>query len=166
MVNLNDIRLDELPEQLRALAVCAQERADLSLAAAQLAMLRHAARTRPPRVYTGRVFGKRAWRGMKVVLPNGRVGALYRATRGAAVVAWRDEFSLRPDQHVALDTTALGRFKLPAAAILGRAKLGVRERPSLRKGRAARVNGSAPPRPGSRPRGRPRRTGISKTGQL
>ncbi len=156
MISLNDIRLDELPEQLRALAACAQEQADISLAAAQLGMLHNDARTRPPRVYTGRIFGKRAWRGMQVILPNGRVGRLYRVMRGVAVVTFRDEFDLRPDQHVAVGTEELQPFRFPAAVILGRAKRGVRELPSSKKAQAARTNGAAPSRPGSRPRGRPR----------
>jgi hypothetical protein len=157
MVSLNDIRLDDLPEQLRALAACAQEQADISLAAAQLGMLRHEARTRQPRVYTGRVFDRRAWRGMRVILPNGQIGSLYRAVRGAAVVSWRDEFALRPDQHVAVGTEELQPFKIPAAVILGGAKQGIRERPSARKAEVARRNGRAPVRPGSRSRGRPRK---------
>jgi len=156
MISLDAIRIDDVPVSLRSLALAGQRKADISLAASQLAMLGHEAKTRQPRVYTGRVFARRAWRGMQVVLPNGRVGALYRALRGLAVVAWREDFALRPDQYVAIDVGDLHRFKFPAAAILGSGKRGVRERPSKRKADAARINGSAPPRPGSRPRGRPR----------
>ena len=156
MVNLNDLRIEKLPEHLKALAASGQRQADISLAAGQLVRLRHEAQTRPPRVYTGRVFGRRAWRGMPVILPTGRVGALYKAMRGAAVVTWRDEFALRPDQHVALDVAELQRFKLPAAVVLGRLKAGRQEKPSKVKARACRRNGHQPPRQGSRPRGRPR----------
>lgn len=159
MVNLNDIRIGEIPEHLKELAGAAQRDADIKFAASQLARLRHEARTRPARTYTGRVFsGRRAWRGMRVLLPNGRVGALYRVLRGVAVVQWRDEFALRHVQHAALGIGELKPFKLAAAMLLGARKRGVKERTSRRKARAARINGAAPPRPGSRARGRPRPT--------
>ena len=51
----------------------------------------------------------------------------------------------------------LNIYRLPAAIELGKSKRGVRERPSARKGIASRINGCAPPRPGSRPRGRARK---------
>lgn len=162
MVTLNDLRFDELPEHLKALAASAQQRADISVAAGQLARLSHEARTRPPRVYTGRVFGKRAWRGMKVLLPNGLIGQLYRAVRQVATVTWRDELSLRPDQQGVLNIAELRKFRHPAARLIGSLKRGVRERPSPRKVRAARTNGSAPPRPGSRRRGRPGRREVGR----
>jgi hypothetical protein len=162
MVTLNDIRMADLPESLRPLALSAQREVDISFAAAQLARLRHEAKTRPPRVFTGRVFDRRAWRGMRVILPNGQIGSLYRAVRGVAVLQWRDEFALRPDQHVVLSTDELKPFRLAAARVLGGAKRGVKERRSLRKIQAARMNGAAPAR-GSRPRGRPRAAPLPAT---
>lgn len=157
MITLDDLRLEQVPESLRELALAGQREADLSLAAAQLAELKHQSKTRPPKIFTGRVFdARRSWRGQRVVLPTGHIGVLHLARRGAAIVKWRDDFALRPERHLVLSTAELKPFKLAAAAILGRAKRGVRERPSLRKGQAARLNGAAPPRPGSRPRGRPR----------
>lgn len=158
MITLDDLRLEQVPESLRELALAGQREADLSLAAAQLAERKHQSKTRPPKIFTGRVFdGHRSWRGQRVVLPTGHLGVLYRALRGAAIVNWRDEFALRPDRHVVLGTGELTPFKLPAATILGHAKRGVREAKSARKARAARANGAAPPRLGSRPRGRPRK---------
>ena len=56
-------------------------------------------------------------------------------------------------------TSEVQRIKNPAAVLLGRLKAGRKERPSLAKAAAARRNGAQPCRPGSRPRGRPRRTG-------
>jgi len=156
MISLDDIRIGEVPEHLRARAAAAQQEADISLAGTQLAKLRQQGAKRQTRLFTGRVFGRRGWRGMQVILPNGRIGTLFRARRGAALVSWRDEFALRPDQYAALSTADLKPFKHAAAMLLGAAKRGVRERKSLQKARAARINGAAPPRPGSRPRGRPR----------
>src|SRR5208282_3107264 len=132
--------------------------ADISLAGAQLARLRWEGTPRRNRVYTGRVNGRRGWRGMWVILLNGCVGELLFAKRGAAAIRWRDEFSLRPDQYGACNANELKPFKSPAAVMLGSRKSGVKERPSAKKARSARLNGPRPPRPGSRPRGRPRTT--------
>lgn len=157
MITLDDLRLEQVPESLRGLALAGQREADLAEAARQLTRLRHEAKERPPRIYTGRVFGRRACRGAKVILPNGHIGTLFRTVRGVAVVTFRDESALRLDQHVAVSTEELQPFRLPAAAILGSAKRGVREIKSARKGRASAINGAAPPGPGSRQRGRPRK---------
>lgn len=91
------------------------------------------------------------------VVVNGQVAELLFAKRGAAAIRWRDELSLRPEQYGACRTTELRPFKNPAAVLFGSLKRGVRERPSAKKARAARCNGSRPPRAGSRPRGRPRK---------
>jgi hypothetical protein len=155
MISLHDMRIADLPDRLRPLLASVQKQADISYAATELSKLSQEAKTRPQRVFTGRVFDHRAWRGMPVVLPNGQIGILHKAVRGAAVVTWRDEFALRPEQHVALDVSELKPFKYPAAVILGASKRGIKERPSTRKARAARNNGRCPVRPGRRPRGRP-----------
>ncbi len=166
MTSLTDLRIAELPERLRAQAMSAQKEADRSFAASQLAQLRHAANNRPARIFTGRVFnGRRGRRGQRVILPSGRVGVLCRALRGVALVQWRNDFALRPEEHVVVSTAELKPFKLAAAVILGRAKSGVRERRSPTKARSSRRNGSLPPRPGSRRRGRPSRPLVDSTPQ-
>lgn len=156
MTTLSKILTNELPEHLRAFVANAQRQADVSIAASILAKLRNESKNRPRRIYTGRVGDRRAWRKMRVVLPDGKVGDLIMALRDLAFVTWRDEFALRPDQYGVFRTDELRRFKLPAAAILGAAKRGSKERVSERKARTSRLNGCRLPRPGSRPRGRPR----------
>jgi hypothetical protein len=53
-------------------------------------------------------------------------------------------------------------YKNPSAVILGQRKRGVKEQPSEAKARAARRNGCLPPRPGSKPRGRPRKNEFER----
>src|SRR5260370_40151446 len=97
MIALDGIDRDQWPESLRPFAEEAKRQAEISLAGTQLARLRTGAKTRrQQRVYTGVVDGRRAWRGMKVVLAEGQIGALITAQRGFAIVSWRDEFSVSP----------------------------------------------------------------------
>jgi hypothetical protein len=155
MVTLNEFRFHQVPEDLKPLAASIQRQADISFAAAELARLPR--RSKVQRIYTGRVFGKRrGWRGMKVLLPNGVVGQLYRSVRQLAAVTWRDELALRPDQLGVLHTRELLPAKHAAAVVLGGAKRGTRECSSEKKVEAARKNGRCPVRLGSRPRGRPK----------
>lgn len=157
MIALDSIERDRWPESLRPLAEVTTRQIEISSAGEQLARLRPDARTRRrQRIYTGAIDGRRAWRGMKVILSDGHIGELVTVRRGAALVMWRDEFAVKPDKIGACRTGELRRYKLPAAVALGGRKRGVKERPSARKAKAARINGCAPPRPGSRPRGRPR----------
>ena len=110
--------------------------------------------------WSGFVNGERVWRGREIELPDGTRAYAYGARRG--VVIW----SLGPARLPGGDGEPLGWGALPqqhvrlvrcaAAQILGRRKAGVRERPSPTKAAAVRINGTMPPRPGSRPRGRPR----------
>jgi hypothetical protein len=158
MIDLNDIARDEWPEPLLPLIRATKQEMDTSAAASELAMLRRDAKARRrQRVYTGRIGRRRGWRGMKLLLADGHIGELLMARRGAALVLWRDEFAIKPDRIGACKTGELRRFKLPSAVLLGSLKRGTIERPSARKTRAARINSHAPPRPGSRPKGRPRR---------
>jgi hypothetical protein len=137
-----------------------QRQIEISFAGAQLAKLRRDAKARRrQRIYTGPIDGRRGWRGMIVILTDGHIGELVMARRGAALIMWRDEFAVEPDKIGACRTDELRRYKLPAAVALGRCKRGVTERPSAKKARAARINGHSPPRPGSRPRERPKRPG-------
>jgi hypothetical protein len=155
MIDLKQLELAGLPEAIRALMEQAQRRADVCVAGKQLSKLRRKAKDRPRRIYTGVLGRKRGWRGMRVVLPDGRVGVLFMAWRGLAWVNWRDEFALKPDRYGVFKTTEIFPFKLPAARLLGSAKRGCKERVSQRKAEVARLNGRLPVRLGSRPRGRP-----------
>ena len=159
MIILNAFTREDWPESLRPLIRAAERRREISVGGAQLAKLRRAARTiRRQRIYTGVVGGRRAWRHMKVILADGRIAELFMAKRGVAVVTWMDEFAVRPNKIGACRTDELRPFKLPSAVLLGSLKRGIIEKPSLRKAKAAQINGngSAPVREGSRPRGRPK----------
>lgn len=126
--------------------------------------IEHAARllARMPRRKqpTGRLNGQPAWRGKAIRLRDGREVYLW-GCRSHRVVWSRNPDMLLLD----LANPNVGWGVVPerevtvvknrASATLGRLKRGVREQKSERKARAARINGSAPPRPGSRPRGRP-----------
>ena len=138
-----------------------QERA-LSGAASALARLRRGYRKNRHHRKIKKLSGflghrERAWRGRKVVLADGRVAEVYGAVRGWVALVPRLD-TLRHPSELIVRADELRLWKNPAAVLLGRAKAGVRERKSLRKTDAARLNGSRPPRPGSRPRGRPRGT--------
>ena len=162
MATFTENMINDLPELARTLVVSAQTKSDLSIAGSMLAKHRHESKTQPQKVYTGRVFGRRARRGMLVVLPCGRlIGRLVLAWRGVAAVVYRDEFAVRPDQVGYFRTDELRPFKNPAAALLGSRKRGVKEKTSSAKQSAARRNGRLPVRPGSRPRGRPRKRTVS-----
>ena len=161
MIALDSIERDAWPESLKPFARAINLKIETSFAGATLARLRRdASIRRRQRVYTGVISGRRAWRHMKVVLADAYIGEVLMARRGAAMVMWRDEFAVKPDKIGACATNELRPFKLPAAVLLGALKKGVKEKPSQRKACAARNNGCKPPRPGSRPRGRPRTSRI------
>ena len=157
MIDLSVTARYDWPESLRPLFEATKHQIEVSLAGAQLAKLRRDAKARRrQRIYTGVVGRRRAWRHMQVVLADGRIAELLVARRGAAMVAWQDDFAIKPERVGGCRTDDLRRYKVPAAVILGGLKKGRKERPSAKKGRCARGNGCRPVRPGSRPRGRPR----------
>lgn len=112
---------------------------------------------RQPKKWTGWIGQDHFWRGRRVVLPDGRVGEIYGIVRQQAAVRWHDPYALNPIQAALFDTRDLRVYRLPAAVALGHCKSGVRERPSAVKAETSRLNAYSPPRPGSRPRGRPRK---------
>jgi len=101
------------------------------------------------------------WRGYRdqcVIMPNGEIWFLYGARRGTAVVTpdqgrllggWGDG----PFRWRVIRASELRRYRSPEAQLLGRAKFGRKERPSLLKQQAAQRNGLKPCREGKR-RGR------------
>jgi hypothetical protein len=130
----------------------AAESSALSQAAAELGRLPRLGR----KVWTGFLAGQRAWRGRKVILPDGRVAAIYCIIRGKAGLVWDDPTRVEGLGMKLITVEELKLFKSPAAVIMGRAKRGVREAHSEAKVLAARSNGCKPPRPGKQ-RGRPRK---------
>jgi hypothetical protein len=112
-----------------------------------------------PRRWTGWLHGQHCWRGRLIVLPDGEIAPLFWTWRKRVLLKnhmdkeFRDwaVWARRWEEDVRL-------YKNPSAVTLGQRKRGVRERPSIKKLEAARRNGCLPPRPGSRPRGRPRAT--------
>ena len=104
--------------------------------------------------WAGCFRGQRIGRGAPFRLINGDVRSVV-AIRGGKIYVLA-----KMDSGRILDAYALSevsRIKHPEAVLLGHLKRGVKERPSAAKAEAARRNGCLPPRPGSRPRGRPRR---------
>lgn len=126
------------------------------------AAARHLAQQRRKRkIWSGWLHGQRMTRLRPVVVPGGRVLPAYCVRRGLVYVLLPDapEFARQLfDRYRERDVQV---YRSPQAALLGSQKRGVRERPSNRKRASARINGAVPPRPGSRPRGRPRRSFIS-----
>ena len=113
--------------------------------------------------WSGFVNGERVWRGREIELPDGRRVYAYGALRG--MVIWSLDPSCLPggvDQPLGWGAVPQEQVRLvpcAAAQLLGSRKGGVRERPSPAKVAAVRINGCMPPRPGSRPRGRPKAEG-------
>jgi len=118
-----------------------------------------AKRTGENRKWTGFLFGrKRAWVGQPVVLPDQSVGWVKQVQDGYACVRTAITDPVDGAVHQYLEATALRRYRLPEAVLLGQLKRGVKEAASAAKAAASRSNGKMPPRPGSRRRGRPRKS--------
>jgi hypothetical protein len=114
------------------------------------------------RKWTGFVFGrKRSWVGQKVILPNQSVGWIKQAQAGVVCVRTTVTNPLNGAVHDYLEATALRPYRLPEAVLLGSLKRGKKEPPSAVKAAASRRNGAMPPKPGHRPRGRPRKINRS-----
>lgn len=112
---------------------------------------------RAARVWTGRLAGRRAWRGQPVVLPDNTIAYVFAIQRGLAAL-WRPApFKVAGREELLLPVEQIVPYTLPSAVRLGKCKAGHREAPSTRKAEACRRNGARPVRPGHRPRGRPRK---------
>ena len=114
-------------------------------------------RRRVKRIWTGFVGGERCWRGRLVVLPDGQVARLKWAQRGWTCVRTNQVSAEGYFIHDYLPAISVRLYKLPAAVRLARRKGWKTEKKSLVKAASCKINGSRPPRPGSRRRGRPRR---------
>ena len=98
------------------------------------------------------------YRDQRVVLPTGDVWFLYGALRGRAVVTLDKgkllgDWPYGPLRWTLVPASTVRPFLNPAARIVGMAKRGRKEKPSLTKAEAARRNGLMPCREGRR-RGR------------
>ena len=116
------------------------------------------------RRWTGWIDGQRSWRGRLVLTPAGDVLPLVMANRGRVLLQETSDAELSPIEiwrRTVWRSEQVQLVRNPAAVLLGRLKLGVVERPSAAKQRAARMNGLRPCRPGLR-RGRPVRVTVVK----
>jgi hypothetical protein len=139
----------------------------LSLAAAELGRLRKGYRRNRHRkklkTWTGYLAdGQRAWRGLRVILPNGRIALIYGVVRGWVGVTWDDPAAREGLGMARLRVEEVTPYKLPAAVALGRGKRGKKERPSIAKRLAAQANGCMPTRSGKK-RGRPRKLPLTSS---
>ncbi len=132
-----------------------------SRAARTLAIRRRVFRHLPGRdrrTWTGVLFDRRrAWVGQQVLLPDGSPAWIKRVQGGLACVRTMATDPSDGAVHQYLEATALRRYRLPEAVLLASLKRGVKEVASALKAASNRANGSLAVRPGSRPRGRPRK---------
>lgn len=148
----------ELPAiEGRRLAARIRERIAVHRAAVTLARRERGTRKK----WTGFLSGERFWRGRRVVMPNGEDGAVYFVNRGRVLVVTDEICPVSGRSVFAFKAQHLRPFKLPEAVLLGSRKAGRRERPSEMKVAACRLNARVPPRPGSRPRGRPSKSTLN-----
>jgi hypothetical protein len=142
-----------MTDQLRQILNASEKRQRRSIAACVMGSLSK----KPMRTWTGWIGEEHYWRGRKVILPGGIVGCVYGCVRSKAIVRVEAPLSILGFVDRVYDADDLIVYRNPAAVELGKGKRGVRERPSAIKAETSRLNGYAPPRPGSRPRGRPRK---------
>lgn len=141
-------------ERLKELLSRAERDSMNSLAAAHLGGLPKGRRKQ----WTGYLDNRtRLHKGQLIILPDGRVAEVCAALRGKVGVLWNDPLTVTGQCSGLFKTHELKLYRLPAAVLLGRLKRGVTERKSERKAQSCRRNACKPPRPGSRPRGRPRK---------
>lgn len=111
--------------------------------------------------FTGRIGTKRVRVCQRVIMPDGVLGFVVRVLRGRVLVGLDEEPNDGTSLFRLVRTHEVRLYKNPAAVLLGRQKLGTKERASKRKARSSRRNGSRPVRPGSRKRGRPTKSAVS-----
>lgn len=145
-----------------SIAPTADEIATAARALGALAKVKFNGRRKVKRFWTGFIDGRRCWRGRLVVLPDGEIVQLKQAQRGFTCVRTNEFSSEGYFIHRYLPASSVRLHKLPAAVILGRLKRGKIEKKSETKAKSCRINGRRPARPGSRPRGRPRKDGLDR----
>jgi hypothetical protein len=108
---------------------------------------------RRKKIWTGWAGHTHFWRGRAAVL-DGRVVEVMGILRGQALVTWSDPMWLEGIRRQVVPVEQLSVYRNPAAAWLGRMKLGCTERKSEAKATTARSNGCRPCGEGKK-RGRP-----------
>jgi hypothetical protein len=139
----------------------AADPAEISSAARALAGIPRRAKKK----WTGWIGRTHCWRDQPIILPSGEAAYIYGVLRGR-VIATLDRGRLLggffgdggPMRWTVLPAEQIRLYRNPSAQILGKQKRGKRECPSELKAQTARANGSLPPRPGNRPRGRPKKS--------
>jgi len=136
---------------------CASASGQIASAARSLAMLPR----RPKRKWTGWIGRTRAYKNMRIVLPTAETAFVAGVLRGRCVFTFDEGrliggFDGEPFRWGVVSAREVQVLKNPAAQQLAALKRGVKERPSEKKKAACRINALKPPRPGSKPRGRPR----------
>lgn len=127
-------------------------RDDIALAAATLRRMRLRKRGRS----AGVVHGKRIRLGTQVVLSDGSRAEILDAVRGNILVQVDDPQAVTGYQRLLVKEHEISIVKSGAATALGALKKDCHEIKSPKKLVSCRQNALRPPRPGSRPRGRPR----------
>ena len=131
----------------------------ICVAARGLARLPRKAKRR----WSGYANGVRVWHNRKIILPWGKIAYCYGCLRGklnwTSCPTSKDPAATQEMEWDVIDAHRVRMAKDENAVLLGRAKLGVRERKSGPKALAARRNGVKPCRPGRR-RGRPARMAL------
>jgi hypothetical protein len=115
------------------------------------------------RRWSGYADGVRVWHNRKIILPGGQIAYCYGCLRGKLIWTSRptskDTTTTEEMVWDVIDAHGVMMAKDENAVLLGRAKLGVKERKSAVKALAARRNGLKPCHPG-RQRGRPARRAL------
>jgi hypothetical protein len=153
---------NELVVGPRPVATCAPQTQSATPAAGEISAAASALakRSRSPKIWSGYIGDKRAFRDMPIMLPNGRQAWVFIARHQKVM------FTAEPDGPIGtvdgvgtswgmVAASAVQIIKNEHAVLLGRLKAGTVERRSELKIATARANGRMPARRG--PRGRPRR---------
>ncbi len=130
---------------------------EISAAASALAKL-----SRSPKIWSGYIGNKRAFRDMPIMLPSGRQAWVLFARHQKVMFTAEPDGPIGPVDGIGTSwgmvaASAVQIIKNEHAVTLGKRKAGVKETPSPRKAAAARRNGLKPCRAGQRC-GRPRRS--------
>jgi hypothetical protein len=126
------------------------------------AILRHAGKAlaslprgaKPKRKLSGFVQGVRVYRDQPILLADGSRAFAYGARRGQLIFFRDIPRLMEPGRWGVVPAATVTLLRNQAAVVLGAAKAGRKERPSVLKIQAARLNGKCPCRRGKR--GRPR----------
>jgi hypothetical protein len=164
--NLGQPAADELVVEPRPLATCAPQTQSATPAAGEISAAASALgkRSRSPKIWSGYIGDKRAFRNMPILLPNRRQAWVFFARHQRVMFTGEPDGPIGPVDGVGTSwgmvaASAVQIIKNEHAVLLGRLKAGTVERRSELKIVTARANGRMPARRG--PRGRPRTKWIA-----